>query len=183
MLCYVKYKVVQIWPGLIVCKQVTVCPGHIWTTLYMRTHVTPPRLTWKGLVTLPTIDKHYCSCSPVIKTVWFETRCSLETFAVFFCYSGITSTKSPSSCRTTFSASITNLTFPLHQSRDWNCYVSRRILAPPQSRLRNWFIYAHMASRSPYLWYQSRLAEFIHAWSWRLCENTSAIPMWESDTC
>jgi hypothetical protein len=29
----VKYKVVQIWPGLFVCKQVTVCPGHIWTTL------------------------------------------------------------------------------------------------------------------------------------------------------
>ena len=28
------YKVVQIWPGLIVCKQVTVSPGHIWTTLY-----------------------------------------------------------------------------------------------------------------------------------------------------
>ena len=28
------YKVVQIWPGLIVCKLVTVCPGHIWTTLY-----------------------------------------------------------------------------------------------------------------------------------------------------
>jgi hypothetical protein len=30
------YKVVQIWPGLIVCKQVTVCPGHILTTLYVR---------------------------------------------------------------------------------------------------------------------------------------------------
>jgi hypothetical protein len=29
-----RYKVVQIWPGLIVCKLVTVCPGHIWTTLY-----------------------------------------------------------------------------------------------------------------------------------------------------
>jgi hypothetical protein len=28
-------KVVQIWPGLFVCKQVTVCPGHIWTTLYL----------------------------------------------------------------------------------------------------------------------------------------------------
>jgi hypothetical protein len=28
------YKVVQIWPGLFVCKQVTVCPSHIWTTLY-----------------------------------------------------------------------------------------------------------------------------------------------------
>ena len=31
---YYIYKVVQIWPGLIVCKQVTVCPSHIWTTLY-----------------------------------------------------------------------------------------------------------------------------------------------------
>jgi hypothetical protein len=30
----IEYKVVQIWPGLFVCKQVTVCPGHIWTTLY-----------------------------------------------------------------------------------------------------------------------------------------------------
>jgi hypothetical protein len=29
------YKVVQIWPGLIVYQQVTVCPGHIWTTLYV----------------------------------------------------------------------------------------------------------------------------------------------------
>jgi hypothetical protein len=28
--------VVQIWPGRFVCKQVTVCPGHIWTTLYIR---------------------------------------------------------------------------------------------------------------------------------------------------
>jgi hypothetical protein len=28
------YEVVQIWPGWFVCKQVTVCPGHIWTTLY-----------------------------------------------------------------------------------------------------------------------------------------------------
>jgi hypothetical protein len=35
------YKVVQIWPRLFVCKQVTVCPGHIWTTLYLsRTYLT-----------------------------------------------------------------------------------------------------------------------------------------------
>jgi hypothetical protein len=34
---FLMYKVVQIWPGLIVCKQVTVCPGHIWTTLYFIT--------------------------------------------------------------------------------------------------------------------------------------------------
>jgi hypothetical protein len=32
--CYCSYKVVQIWPGQFVCKQVTVRPGHIWTTLY-----------------------------------------------------------------------------------------------------------------------------------------------------
>ena len=32
--CSSIYKVVQIWPGLFVCKQVTVCSGHIWTTLY-----------------------------------------------------------------------------------------------------------------------------------------------------
>jgi hypothetical protein len=30
------YKVVQIWPERFVCKQITVCPGHIWTTLYIR---------------------------------------------------------------------------------------------------------------------------------------------------
>ena len=32
---WAKYKVVQIWPGLTVCKEVTVRPGHIWTTLYV----------------------------------------------------------------------------------------------------------------------------------------------------
>ena len=32
------YNVVQIWPGLIVCKQVTVYPGNIWTTLYISTN-------------------------------------------------------------------------------------------------------------------------------------------------
>jgi hypothetical protein len=34
------YKVVQIWPGLIVCKLVTVRPGHIWTTLYINVNNT-----------------------------------------------------------------------------------------------------------------------------------------------
>jgi hypothetical protein len=29
------YKAVQIWPGRFVYKQVTLCPGHIWTTLYI----------------------------------------------------------------------------------------------------------------------------------------------------
>jgi hypothetical protein len=39
--CYI-YKVVQIWPRRFVCKQVTVCPGHIWTTLYN----TPTRIIY-----------------------------------------------------------------------------------------------------------------------------------------
>ena len=29
------YKMVQIWPGLFVCKQAGYIPGHIWTTLYI----------------------------------------------------------------------------------------------------------------------------------------------------
>ena len=33
------YKVVQIWPGLIVYSLHTNDPGHIWTTLYMETTV------------------------------------------------------------------------------------------------------------------------------------------------
>jgi hypothetical protein len=62
--------------------------------------------------------------------------------AVRFCYtsvtnySKITSTKSPSSCMTTFSVSLTNLTVLLPQSRDSSYYVSRRILAPAPLRLQ-----------------------------------------------
>jgi hypothetical protein len=40
-----KYKVVQIWPGRFVCKQVTVYPGHIWTTLYV-SYSFPPTNSW-----------------------------------------------------------------------------------------------------------------------------------------
>jgi hypothetical protein len=32
---FIMYKVVQIWPGRFVCKQVAVCPAHIWTTFYI----------------------------------------------------------------------------------------------------------------------------------------------------
>jgi hypothetical protein len=31
-----RYKVVQIWPGLFVLKQLTFCPVNIWTTLYIQ---------------------------------------------------------------------------------------------------------------------------------------------------
>jgi len=30
------YKVVQIWPGLFVCKSGDIGPSHIWTTLYFK---------------------------------------------------------------------------------------------------------------------------------------------------
>jgi len=43
----------------------------------------------------------------------------------------MTSTKSPSFCNTTFSASRTNLTVLLPQSHDYGRCVSRPILAPP----------------------------------------------------
>jgi len=46
------------------------------------------------------------------------------------------STKSPSFCMTTFSASLKNLTPLLPQSRDCSYYVSRPILAPPPCGLQ-----------------------------------------------
>ena len=60
------YKVVQIWPGLIVCKLVTVCPVHIWTTLYLG-RWRQIALLWKKwpfaiLTTMPNYP-HPKSCS------------------------------------------------------------------------------------------------------------------------
>jgi hypothetical protein len=58
--------VVQIWPGLFVCKQVTVCPGHIWTTLYFGSRISVSTLIipefaigsilWDGSVQLESIE-------------------------------------------------------------------------------------------------------------------------------
>jgi hypothetical protein len=80
-------------------------------------------------------------------------------------YSRITSPMSPSFSRTTLSASLTNLTAILLQSRDCSCYVSRPILAPPPLWLQKQ-IYAHKNSRTiPDLWHQSMLADVICAWS------------------
>jgi hypothetical protein len=47
------YKVVQIWPGLFVCKQVTVCPGHIWTTLY----ILNKRQAYEGAPSAPYVNE------------------------------------------------------------------------------------------------------------------------------
>jgi hypothetical protein len=52
------YKVVQIWPGRFVCKQVTVFPGHIWTTLY---------LTWNS-----SVWEDMCVCMLVCPYHWYK---------------------------------------------------------------------------------------------------------------
>ena len=62
------YKVVQIWQGRFVCKQVRVCPGHIWTTLYyyiLCLLITPTcfgRLLWpsSGCTVLESRIKSLC---------------------------------------------------------------------------------------------------------------------------
>lgn len=59
-----------------------------------------------------------------------EKYCTAE--ATVTGYSRITSTKFPSVCIATFSASLTTLSFRLPQSRDCSCHISSRRLAPPQ---------------------------------------------------
>jgi hypothetical protein len=86
-------------------------------------------------------------------------------------YSRVTSTKSPSFCTTTFSASRTYLTALLPQSHDWSWYVSRPILAPPLFWLqRHADLRAHDFAHSPGFWHQSRLANVTSVWNRRLVE-------------
>jgi len=66
-------------------------------------------------------------------------------------YSGITSIKSPPFCMTPSSASLTNLTALLPQSRDCSCYVSRPLLAPAPLRMQKHadvLTYAHTIPRT-----------------------------------
>ena len=63
-------------------------------------------------------------------------------------YSRITSTKSPSFCMTTFSASLTYLTALLPQSHDYSRYVNRPIWHLHRCDCRNTLIYAHTTSRT-----------------------------------
>jgi hypothetical protein len=67
----------------------------------------------------------------MVRIFMFFLRLS-KTFPRF--YSRITSTKSPSFSKKTFSASLANFTVLL-QSHDCSCYVSRRILAHLPLRL------------------------------------------------
>ena len=88
----------------------------------------------------------------------------------------ITSTKSPSYCMTIFSASLTNLTALLFQSRDCSYYVSRRILAlPPLWLQKHTYLRAHEFAHSPDLWHQPRRSKVTCIWGWRLCGINHAI--------
>ena len=94
-------------------------------------------------------------------------------------YSRITTTKSPSFYMTTFGASLTNLTLLLCQSHDCSCYVSTPILAPrPLWLQKHTDLRAHEFAHAPNLWHQPRLANFICAWSWRLCRINLAHGTW-----
>ena len=55
----------------------------------------------------------------------------LSPLMQILCYSRITSTKSPSFCMITFSASLTNVALLLPQSRGRSCYLTRPITASP----------------------------------------------------
>jgi hypothetical protein len=71
----VKYKVVQIWPGLFVCKQVTVCPGHIWTTLYVYINLMEQSCSWEANINsfmIFPIIYGTCTLHSVYKTLSLE---------------------------------------------------------------------------------------------------------------
>jgi hypothetical protein len=91
---------------------------------------------------------------------------------------------------TTFSASLTNLTPLLHQSRDNSCYVSRPILeTPPLWLQKHPDLRAQEFAHFPELWQQPRLADIPCICSWRLCETdliirlyTCVLSLWISNT-
>ena len=84
-------------------------------------------------------------------------------------YNRIISTKSPSYCMTTFSATLTNLAVLLLLSRESSCYVNRPIRAPPPLWLQKHSdLRAQDFAHPPDLWHQHRLANVTCARSRRL---------------
>jgi hypothetical protein len=83
---HIMYKVVQIWQGLLVCKQVTVCPGHISTTLYLEFLFTP--FFWSALAEISRywhlyICGHICSGNVshlLILHMWFRLCLCLAAY-------------------------------------------------------------------------------------------------------
>jgi hypothetical protein len=83
--------------------------------------------------------------------------------------------KVPSFCMTTFSASLTNLTVLLPQSR---YYASRRILAPPPL-----WLHKYTGLRAHEFAHLLRLANVTCAWSWKLYGINLLIPTEQEAGC
>jgi hypothetical protein len=120
--------------------------------------------------------------SPLDWTRFIAMRCRLLTAWVMVWplrYSRITSTKSLLFWRTTFSASLTNHTALLPQSRDSSYYVSRPILALlPLWLQKHADLRAHDFAHFLILWRQPRLT---CACSWRLGGiNPAMLRLWWS---
>jgi hypothetical protein len=115
-----------------------------------------------------------------MNTIWVGSFVIQKVTNVKRLYSRIKSTKSPSFCMTTFSASLTNLTVLLPQSHNYSCYVSRPILAPPPLWLhKHTDLRVHDFTHYPDLWRHPRLANVTCVWSWRLCGITAALLLTE----
>jgi len=92
-------------------------------------------------------------------------------------YSTILPIKSPSFCKTSFSAILINLTTRLPQSRDCSCYVSRPILEPPPIRLQKHIdLREYDFAHSPYSWHEPTVVNVTNDWSWILCWINPATP-------
>jgi hypothetical protein len=107
-----KYKVVQIWPGRFVWKQVTLCPGHIWTTLYDKN---PNKLA--HLVNSLTLQR-------VLKFQFWILAGNLTTvsFVIVFFSQSVYANPIFQPCRLSywqFSTLQTTLRPPLHCDRLW----------------------------------------------------------------
>jgi hypothetical protein len=81
------YKVVQIWAGLIVCKQVTVFPGLIWITLYQRLQFVHLRGILKSHV--PLLKTQYSANLTVGYIILFTTIFLYNLTHGFFTWSEV----------------------------------------------------------------------------------------------
>jgi hypothetical protein len=93
-----RYKVIQIWPGRFVSKQVTVCPGHIWTTLYIHIKVNAIIISW----TYAHVVELMCSVtiSTLMMVNWdrnMQVQCS-ESIYICLCIMLVSSLNSRPMC-------------------------------------------------------------------------------------
>jgi hypothetical protein len=108
-------------------------------------------------------------------TCYWNIHCN-ETSRPWAACSRITSIKSPSFCMTTPSAILTHLTVFQPQSRDYSCYVSRPILAPPPLWMhKHTNLRTHDFAHCNDLRLQPKLPSVACAWSWELCGINPAI--------